>query len=117
MSAAAGPLPTPIRRRRPRRLASCAALVTGLATVCGGLTAAPATAEANGLATTPPMGWNSWNKFGCSIDETLIKQVADAVVSSGLKAAGYSYVNLDDCWQLSRASDGTIQADPQKFPS
>jgi len=64
------------------------------------------------------MGWNSWNKFGCGINETLIKEIADAMVSSGLAAAGYEYVNLDDCWQLSRDNTtGEIQADPQAFPS
>jgi len=72
----------------------------------------------NGLARTPAMGWNSWNKFGCSINETLIKEVADAMVSTGLAAAGYEYVNLDDCWQVSRdKTTGEIQADPQAFPS
>jgi len=72
----------------------------------------------NGLARTPAMGWNSWNKFGCGINETLIKEIADAMVSTGLAAAGYEYVNLDDCWQLSRDNTtGEIQADPQAFPS
>ncbi len=49
----------------------------------------------NGLALTPQMGWNSWNKFACSINETLIRQTADVLVSSGLAAAGYNYINLD----------------------
>jgi alpha-galactosidase len=72
----------------------------------------------NGLARTPAMGWNSWNKFGCSINETLIKEVADAMVSTGLAAAGYEYVNLDDCWQISRdKTTSEIQADPKAFPS
>ena len=53
-----------------------------------------------GLATRPPLGWNSWNKFGCYINETLIKQTADLLVSSGLAAKGYKYLNLDDCWQV-----------------
>ncbi len=52
----------------------------------------------NGLALTPPMGFNDWNAFGCNVDEQLIKQTADLFVSSGLKAAGYEYVNIDDCW-------------------
>lgn len=71
----------------------------------------------NGLARTPPMGWNSWNRFGCNINETLIKQTADAMVASGMKAAGYTYVNLDDCWQVGRDSKGQIVADPVAFPS
>jgi alpha-galactosidase len=72
---------------------------------------------AGGRAPTPPMGWNSWNKFGCNLSESLVKQVADAMVSSGMAAAGYRYVNLDDCWQTSRTGDGTIVADPARFPS
>jgi alpha-galactosidase len=56
----------------------------------------------NGLAKTPPMGWNSWNRFGCSIDEKLIKETADLMVSTGLAAKGYKFINLDDCWQISR---------------
>jgi alpha-galactosidase len=69
------------------------------------------------IAPTPPMGWNSWNKFACNVSESLIKETADAFVSTGLKDAGYSYVVIDDCWQVSRDSNGTIVADPQRFPS
>ena len=76
-----------------------------------------ASAQKADLAQTPPMGWNSWNHFGCSIDEALIHETADALVKSGLRDAGYVYVNLDDCWQVSRDAHGDIQADPQKFPS
>ena len=71
----------------------------------------------NGLALTPPMGWNSWNKFGCNVSESLIKEIADAMVSTGMKKAGYQYVNIDDCWQVSRDADGKIVADPKTFPS
>ena len=46
------------------------------------------------------MGWNSWNKFACNIDENLIKGVADAMVETGLRDAGYVYLNLDDCWHV-----------------
>src|SRR5512138_1864671 len=81
------------------------------------LAAAPYAAAADGLALTPPMGWNSWNKFACNVSEKLIKDAADAVVSSGMKDAGYQYVVIDDCWQVSRAADGTIVADPERFPS
>lgn len=56
----------------------------------------------NGLGLTPQMGWNSWNHFGCAINETLILQTMDALVETGFRDAGYVYVNLDDCWQLSR---------------
>ncbi|VBB44723.1 Alpha-galactosidase A [uncultured Paludibacter sp.] len=69
------------------------------------------------LAKTPPMGWNSWNKFGCNIDEKLIREIADAMVETGLRDAGYIYVNIDDCWHGKRDSLGFIIADPEKFPS
>src|SRR5437016_2633325 len=72
---------------------------------------------AGALAMTPPMGWNSWNKFGCNVSDKLIREMADAMVSSGMKAAGYQYVNIDDCWQVSRDAQGTIVADPERFPS
>lgn len=53
----------------------------------------------NGLAQTPQMGWNTWNKFGCSINEDLIKQTAKLMKELGLVDLGYKYLNLDDCWQ------------------
>ena len=68
------------------------------------------------LALTPPMGWNTWNKFACNVSETLIKQAADAMVKSGMKDAGYQYIVIDDCWQVRRDSLGDIVADPQRFP-
>ncbi|QUH05375.1 glycoside hydrolase family 27 protein [Saccharopolyspora erythraea] len=69
-------------------------------------------------AATPPMGWNSWNKFACDIDERLIRETADAMVASGMKDAGYTYVNIDDCWMApERDAEGRLQADPQRFPS
>jgi alpha-galactosidase len=63
------------------------------------------------------MGWNSWNKFGCDVSENLIKSVADAIATNGMKAAGYQYVVIDDCWQVSRDENGFIVADAQRFPS
>ena len=72
---------------------------------------------AGDLAKTPPMGWNSWNKFACDVNETLIKEIADAMVSTGMKAAGYQYIVIDDCWQIGRDNDGNIIADPKRFPS
>ena len=63
------------------------------------------------------MGWNSWNKLGCNVSEQLIRETADAMVSSGMQAAGYQYVNIDDCWQVSRDAQGTIVADPTRFPA
>ncbi|HWU48432.1 MAG TPA: glycoside hydrolase family 27 protein [Asticcacaulis sp.] len=94
--------------------------------LCLGLSVAVAGAHAedgvklniqdNGLARTPPMGWNSWNRFGCDIDEAKIEGVADALAASGMKDAGYSYLIIDDCWQAGRDAHGDIQADPEKFP-
>ena len=62
------------------------------------------------------MGWNSWNKFGCDVSAQLIRGVADAMVANGMRDAGYQYVTIDDCWQVSRDANGTIVADPQRFP-
>jgi alpha-galactosidase len=72
---------------------------------------------ANGLALTPPMGWNSWNKFACNVNETTVRAVAGAMVSSGMRDAGYQYVVIDDCWHGPRDAEGNITADPQRFPS
>jgi alpha-galactosidase len=69
------------------------------------------------LAPTPPMGWNSWNKFACQVSEDLIKSVADAIATNGMKEAGYQYVVIDDCWQVKRDENGNIVADPERFPS
>ncbi len=69
----------------------------------------------NGLAKTPPMGWNSWNKFASKVSDQLVRETADAIVSSGMKNAGYIYVNIDDTWQGSRDANGNIQAN-SKFP-
>jgi len=69
------------------------------------------------LALTPPMGWNSWNKFGCDVSESLIMDMADALVESGMKEAGFEYVVIDDCWQVGRDSAGYIIADPIRFPN
>ncbi|EPS71705.1 alpha-galactosidase [Genlisea aurea] len=72
----------------------------------------------NGLGRTPQMGWNSWNHFNCDIREDLIKQTADAMVSTGLAALGYRYINLDDCWaELNRDSNGHMVARRSTFPS
>ena len=71
----------------------------------------------NGVGDVPAMGWNSWNQFRCDINEGLIREVARAMVSSGLRDAGYRYVNVDDCWQGYRAPDGHIVPNREKFPS
>ncbi|MBN1116577.1 MAG: glycoside hydrolase family 27 protein [Bacteroidales bacterium] len=70
-----------------------------------------------GLALTPPMGWNSWNHFACEINEDIIKGVADEMASNGMRDAGYEYINIDDCWHGERDSLGFIHPSPEHFPS
>lgn len=71
-----------------------------------------------GVAMTPPMGWNSWNSFGCNISEQTVKAQADALVATGLRDAGYRYVVVDDCWAApTRDAAGALRADPTRFPS
>ncbi|KAJ0037621.1 hypothetical protein Pint_21937 [Pistacia integerrima] len=73
---------------------------------------------ANGLGITPPMGWNSWNHFSCNINENVIKQTADALVSTGLSKLGYTYVNIDDCWaEIYRNDKGELLPKNSTFPS
>ncbi|MEU6789113.1 ricin-type beta-trefoil lectin domain protein [Nonomuraea angiospora] len=94
-----------------------AVLAAGSVVAIGGETS-PAAALDNGLARTPQMGWNDWNSFGCNVNDSLIRQSADAMVSSGMAAAGYTYVNIDDCWSTkNRNSNGDLVPDPQKFPN
>ena len=76
-----------------------------------------AMASPGGLANTPPMGFNTWNLYHCSIDATILIETASAMVNAGLKDSGYIYVNSDDCWMsFNRSSDGNQVPDPQKFP-
>jgi len=72
-------------------------------------------AGAHKLALTPPMGWNSWNVWGCAIDDAKIRAAADAMVESGLAAHGFQYINIDDCWEGKRDANGEIQTN-EKFP-
>ncbi len=111
--------------RSVRRLLACAtagvlwtgALGAVAVTADVAVTATPAAALDNGLALTPPMGFNDWNAFGCNVSEQLIEQTADYLVTSGLKDAGYTYVNIDDCWMThTRDADGRLVPDPVKFP-
>jgi alpha-galactosidase len=100
-----------------KRILLALLLVVATSTTVAVTTAAPAQALSNGLAKTPPMGWNDWNAFGCNVSEALVEQTAAYIVSSGLKAAGYQYVNIDDCWMSSsRSSSGHLVPDPTKFP-
>jgi len=69
----------------------------------------------NGLATTPPMGWNSWNLFQGKINDRTVREIADAMVASGMRDAGYVYVNIDDTWEGIRDARGFLQSN-HKFP-
>jgi alpha-galactosidase len=82
------------------------------------LNAATAFALDNGLARTPPMGWNSWNKFGCKgINERVVRESADTMASNGMVDAGYQFIVIDDCWQVGRDANGNIVPDPEHFPN
>ncbi len=115
---------------RPRRWGRCAAPIVTAFVLLVGLTAcvpgrspapsvaaSPATLVANGLAATPPLGWNSWNHFGCTVTAADVEAAADALVRDGLREIGYRYVNVDDCWQAAtRDARGRLRADPTRFP-
>lgn len=106
-----------MRLLRPPRAAGLLLALALAATGLGALTATPAQALDNGLALTPPMGWNSWNTFGCNGTEALVRQTADFMASSGLRDAGYQYLTIDDCWPTrQRDGSGNLVADPVKFP-
>src|SRR5512135_1904638 len=72
-------------------------------------------AQSADLARTPPMGWSSWNHFGTQISDATIRAQADAMVSNGLQAVGYVYVNIDDGWEGPRDEQGTMQPN-EHFP-
>ncbi|HKT07690.1 MAG TPA: glycoside hydrolase family 27 protein [Gemmatimonadaceae bacterium] len=93
-----------------------AALVMGSLAVASRSSAGAHAAPGNGLARTPPMGWNSWNHFSCNITEQTIRETADAMVVTGMRNAGYRYVVIDDCWQVARDANGALVADPARFP-
>src|SRR3984957_15362647 len=75
----------------------------------------PAVAQHDSLAARPPMGWNSWNHFRNKVDDAAVRAQAEAMVSSGMRDAGYTYVNIDDTWEGDRDAQGNIQAN-SKFP-
>jgi alpha-galactosidase len=89
-------------------------LALGVLALCSTLALAQKFDE---LGKTPQMGWNSWNKFACNVSEQMIRETADAMVSSGMKEAGYQYINIDDCWHGERDARGFIQANKEHFPS
>ncbi len=81
-------------------------------------TAQTAAAEGNGLAPTPPMGWNDWYSSYCNVNAQLVELTAQEMVNNGMKAAGYDYVNIDDCWMApSRDASGNLVPDPTRFPN
>ena len=105
------------RTRRAWRgaLAAAVAVATAPLFVLGA--GGSAQALGNGLALVPQMGFNDWNAYGCNVSESLIKATALAMHTDGMQAAGYSYVNIDDCWLThSRDSSGHLVPDPAKFP-
>jgi alpha-galactosidase len=118
------------RSRQPVKHARTAGvwrIVRGVLAAALSLTAAPliaftisapqAMALGNNLALTPQMGFNDWNAYGCNVSESLIKSTALAMHNNGMQAAGYQYVNIDDCWLThSRDSSGHLVPDPAKFP-
>jgi len=110
-----------LRRLRPILAAAATAALVATGLVAIETTAVtPALALENGLARTPPMGFNNWNTTHCraEFNEGMIRSIADIFVSSGLKAAGYQYVNIDDCWaRPTRNAQGNLVADPVRFPS
>ena len=81
------------------------------------LSLAPAAALDNGLALTPPMGWMTWQRYRCQINEDLIKGMVDRMAQDGWLDAGYQYINIDDCWMLPQRQSGRLVPDPQRFPS
>ncbi|MFJ9713207.1 NPCBM/NEW2 domain-containing protein [Streptomyces sp. NPDC101234] len=107
-----------IRRRVVGALAAALLCTAGLAAPAAAGGTGSAT-PGDGLALTPPMGFNNWNSTHCSadFDAAMVEGIADLFVAKGLKAAGYQYVNLDDCWALpDRDADGKLVPDPARFP-
>lgn len=106
-------------RPRTRVILMLACFLSGLAT-CGGAYAADALLPAhsyNGLALTPPMGFNNWAHYECKLNERLFVDTANALVSTGLAKLGYRYVNIDDCWmEMQRSPAGELVPNPQLFP-
>jgi alpha-galactosidase len=90
-------------------------LICSAVAVAGLLLARPSLAQPEGLAARPPMGWNSWNHFRAKVDDTAVRAQAEAMVSSGMRDAGYTYINIDDTWEGERDASGVIHTN-SKFP-
>lgn len=91
----------------------CAAV---LSLLLGAAVSAATASDSAGLARTPPMGWSTWYGLRCNYDAADLRDMADRLVSTGLGAAGYSYLNVDDCWATARDQNGRLVADPARFP-
>lgn len=104
--------------RARRRLARLLAVTAAVLTLSAAAPHQPVAQAAPGSpAVTPPLGWNSWNSFGCGVTEDMVRQAADAMVDSGMRDAGYEYVVVDDCWfDPQRDAQGNLRAHPTKFP-
>lgn len=100
--------------KRLKRSIACVVLISSAVFVIGARSTSAQEHQAP-LAATPPMGWNDWYQFECKVTDSVIRAAADALVSSGMKAAGYEYVNVDDCWQGQRDPQGFIQPN-ERFP-
>jgi len=100
--------------KRLKRSIACVVLISSAVFVIGASSTSAQEHQAP-LAATPPMGWNDWYQFECKVTDSVIRAAADALVSSGMKAAGYEYVNVDDCWQGQRDPQGFIQPN-ERFP-
>ncbi|MDQ7805493.1 ricin-type beta-trefoil lectin domain protein [Amycolatopsis sp. A133] len=106
-------MPAPTRSRVLHLFAATAAALSVAVATPAAVAAAPGSP-----ALTPPLGWNSWNSFGCGVSETTVRQAADAMVSSGMRDAGYQYVVVDDCWfDPQRDGQGNLRANASKFPA
>ncbi|MEQ0564506.1 ricin-type beta-trefoil lectin domain protein [Amycolatopsis sp. NEAU-NG30] len=104
-------------RARPRILHLLTTAAAALALAVTAPSAPVAAAAPGSPALTPPLGWNSWNSFGCNVSESAVRQAADAMVSSGMRDAGYRYIVVDDCWfDPQRDAQGALRASPSKFP-
>lgn len=114
---------TTTSKSRPAARVLAALFAAAVLAACGGKTGTEPSGQRAGetppaplLAPVPPMGFNTWNRFGCDVDETLIRETADAMVETGMLDAGYRYLVIDDCWQVDRDAEGRIIADPKRFP-
>ncbi|MFJ1704965.1 alpha-galactosidase [Kitasatospora sp. NPDC088346] len=111
-------MPSPVRAPRSRIAALLATVLVLAVAPLATVGTQQASALDNGVALTPPMGWNTWNSFGCDISEQLIRSSADALVTSGMKDAGYDTVVVDDCWfDPQRDAQGNLRGDATRFPS